>query len=218
MFLVNRYKKLLKENLKKFIIGWVMLAQGPLAMAFVFDTLAARYPNIISDYLVMFIAAWLIIVLFSFLSLTIWVTFKSHISGGDRIFMIMSAYVLIWMVFGNFYYFDGVVFNFMAKTSATMGNDAGILLSGLKDFWAFDPSTGGYTTVNRLENYVDSLYFSGVTISTVGYGDILPTTMLSKMFAVLESFCGQMITVVAVGLCFASATESIKSGNNLDDE
>jgi len=42
------------------------------------------------------------------------------------------------------------------------------------------------------------IYFSFVTISTLGYGDIVPATEESRMVAVLEAVCGQLFLVVLV--------------------
>jgi hypothetical protein len=45
----------------------------------------------------------------------------------------------------------------------------------------------------------DYVYFSFVTLTTVGYGDITPSTELAKRLAVVEAFVGQvfLITLVA---------------------
>ncbi|WP_232829373.1 potassium channel family protein [Tropicimonas sp. IMCC34043] len=54
---------------------------------------------------------------------------------------------------------------------------------------------------SRLEGWsaVDSLYFSAVTIATVGYGDLVPTTAAAKLFTVLY-------LVVGIGLFVALAS------------
>lgn len=48
-------------------------------------------------------------------------------------------------------------------------------------------------------NIIDALYFSGVTITTLGYGDISPEHWFSQFLAVFEVLCGFSLIVV----CFA---------------
>jgi voltage-gated potassium channel len=43
-----------------------------------------------------------------------------------------------------------------------------------------------------------SLYFSLVTITTVGYGDITPVTRVARAFANLEAVVGQLYLVILV--------------------
>lgn len=38
--------------------------------------------------------------------------------------------------------------------------------------------------------YLDSLYFSVVTLTTVGYGDLSPSTVAGKIFTILYIFVG----------------------------
>ena len=47
-------------------------------------------------------------------------------------------------------------------------------------------------------SWVDSFYFSSIAASTVGFGDITPTTDASKMFTVFYVFTG--ITIITVWL------------------
>jgi voltage-gated potassium channel Kch len=59
-----------------------------------------------------------------------------------------------------------------------------------------------FTGMNSLDGVVaggDYIYFSFVTLTTVGYGDITAATELAKRLAVVESFVGQvfLITLVA---------------------
>lgn len=48
----------------------------------------------------------------------------------------------------------------------------------------------------NLETIVDSLYFSGVTVATVGYGDIKPSHDFSKVFVLYEILVGLVLVVV----------------------
>jgi voltage-gated potassium channel len=50
-------------------------------------------------------------------------------------------------------------------------------------------STVGFMLVERL-SFLNAFYFTIVTIATVGYGDIAPTTQLGRMLAVLVIICG----------------------------
>jgi len=54
------------------------------------------------------------------------------------------------------------------------------------------PSVDGGTTRNALQ------YFSFVTITTLGYGDIQPVTPLARMVSVVEAVVGQLYLVILV--------------------
>ena len=43
-------------------------------------------------------------------------------------------------------------------------------------------------------NYIDSLYFTVVTITTIGYGDMYPVSVLGKIFTIIFPFLGIAIT------------------------
>lgn len=58
----------------------------------------------------------------------------------------------------------------------------------------------GTVTYHILEewSWVDSFYFSSVAVSTVGFGDLTPSTDASKLFTILYIFSG--ITIITVWL------------------
>lgn len=63
--------------------------------------------------------------------------------------------------------------------------------------------------------FLDALYFSVVTLSTIGYGDLVPTTDLGKMFTVIYIFIGvgvfaSFITLLAVNIGTYLASEGKK--------
>jgi voltage-gated potassium channel len=70
---------------------------------------------------------------------------------------------------------------------------------------------GAYTLRNgfdELETVVDAVYFTLVTASTVGYGDIHPTTEAARLFAVSLVVLGPTTVAVAVGSLFGPAIET----------
>lgn len=62
------------------------------------------------------------------------------------------------------------------------------------------PQTESFWNSGRApETVADSLYFSGVTITTLGYGDISPEHWWPQFLTVFEVFCGFILLIV----CFA---------------
>ena len=53
----------------------------------------------------------------------------------------------------------------------------------------------GTLTYHELEgwSYTDSMYFTSITLTTIGYGDLHPTTNTSKLFTVFFAFGGVAI-------------------------
>lgn len=49
-------------------------------------------------------------------------------------------------------------------------------------------------------NLIDSIYFSGVTITTLGYGDISSVHMIPKLLSVYEVLCGFTLIVVSFAI------------------
>ena len=57
---------------------------------------------------------------------------------------------------------------------------------------------------------LDFLYFSVITISTVGYGDILPNSTLVRMIVVSEVIIGQFIIIFFLSIVITGISKTIK--------
>ena len=66
---------------------------------------------------------------------------------------------------------------------------------------------GGATFYYFVEKwtYLDSVYFSTYTITTVGYGDIIPLSKINRFLAATESFLGMTINVALLGYVLSSS-------------
>lgn len=53
--------------------------------------------------------------------------------------------------------------------------------------------------------YIEYLYFSMITITTVGYGDIIPTSNSARLLTSMEILIGQVIIVIAIALVISNS-------------
>jgi voltage-gated potassium channel len=60
----------------------------------------------------------------------------------------------------------------------------------------------------------NALYWSFVTATTVGYGDLVPVKKRSKIISILISFIGIMFTGVIVAVTVTTASEAFKENVN----
>lgn len=65
-------------------------------------------------------------------------------------------------------------------------------------------------TLGEFDFYLKHIYFSFITITTIGYGDIYPLTSLGQFLVVLEVITGIILTNVILGLVISSGIFSSK--------
>jgi hypothetical protein len=94
---------------------------------------------------------------------------RPGVVDAERIFAALDAYLLAGLVLGVCYL-------------------------AVEQMWpgSFGPATGGEFDLDR------AVYFSFVTIATLGYGDIVPVSEPARGLAVLEAVGGQMYLAVLV--------------------
>lgn len=116
--------------------------------------------------------------------------FRAERPTPDGIFATVVAYLLIAMIFGQLY---GI--------ALVWNPDALHLAHPLQQM---SPQQRGG----------EILYFSVITMSTVGYGDVLPTSEVTRMLAAIQAVFGQfyvaVIVAVFVGMYAAHTQEEIR--------
>jgi len=96
-------------------------------------------------------------------------TLRAREVGAEHIYAALSAYLLTGLLFGVIHW-------------------------SVEDSWprSYTASTGAPLTVST------AIYFSFVTLATVGYGDVVPTGELSRGVAMVEALLGQFYLAVLV--------------------
>ena len=70
----------------------------------------------------------------------------------------------------------------------------------------FNPVTGAPT----FETFFDALYWATVTLTTVGYGDMIPITDMGRFISMLSSLFGVAIIALPSGVITASYLDELR--------
>lgn len=85
-----------------------------------------------------------------------------------------------------------------------------VFLTALVMFNA-EPHINPQTGVASFETFFDALYWATVTLTTVGYGDMIPVTDLGRFISMLSSLFGVAIIALPSGIITASYMEELRS-------
>lgn len=66
----------------------------------------------------------------------------------------------------------------------------------------------GIDTSGNATVYMDFVYFSSITLTSIGYGDISPVTYFAKLAVSIFGIAGQFYTVVLVGILISKFSNS----------
>ena len=71
----------------------------------------------------------------------------------------------------------------------------------------------------RLEGWppATTLYWSFITATTVGYGDIRPSGRLARVFAVIIALCGLILFGILVAIVVQATTEAVRLHADLSE-
>ena len=58
------------------------------------------------------------------------------------------------------------------------------------------------------KTYIDLVYFSSITLTSIGFGDITPNTHYTKLITAFFGIAGQFYSVVLVGILISKFTSN----------
>ena len=153
-----------------------------------------------------------------FLTLAIWVSFFSEFEILKQIFRSL-----------NFIFFIILVVSLIKQVSSTSTVTVRVIADSITGYlllgFAFSiivailsvKIPGAYNShfsvnleSNMLEPMQDNIYYTFMTFTTTGYGDIAPTHPISKSLAVLISVVGQLYVAVVIAMLVGKYASSIK--------
>ena len=77
----------------------------------------------------------------------------------------------------------------------------------------FNPENGTET----FANFFDALYWATVTLTTVGYGDMIPVTDIGRFISMVSSLFGVAIIALPSGVITASYLDEIRKGREKEE-
>ena len=100
--------------------------------------------------------------------------------------------------------------------------ERGVLLTvlGISVFYVFltalimfnvEPRVNPVTGNTNFENFFDALYWATVTLTTVGYGDMIPVTDVGRLVSMLSSLFGVAIIALPSGVITASYLDELRN-------
>ena len=68
------------------------------------------------------------------------------------------------------------------------------------------------------DNFIDALYWATVSLSTAGYGDIVPVTMLGKVITTISMLVGMLLIAIPAGIITAGYLEETRIDAEKEEE
>lgn len=118
--------------------------------------------------------------------------------GGGVAICLVSIFIMFRLILSEGTVTTGRIFAAL-DVYMMIGVVCGLLFNLIEEQWPGSFSVqGGFLPAGGKVQLGHTLYFSFVTLGTLGYGDILPVSGPARALAVMESIGGQMYLVVVV--------------------
>ena len=135
-----------------------------------------------------------------------WTAINSHELTSEKIKRLMLTYFYMLFAFAGIYlvlYFDSefnIVHQELSNISGTappLKPNAGTAFSGISlHFWPVVGLPIDWTALPFI--YLDMLYFSATTMTTLGFGDIVAKFPFVKLLVIIEAFCGNLLLILGM--------------------
>ena len=129
--------------------------------------------------------------------------------------LIVSHFLLLKYVFADFFLKKRAVVPsdiiVIFTTYITIAISFGLLYT-VVSLYSANPAFSNINMEQGLLNYYfKHIYFSFITIATVGYGDIVPLNIFARFLAIIEVLFGMFLTNVILGLVIGSGIFNFKT-------
>ena len=114
-------------------------------------------------------------------------------------------FLFIYFSFTTFYLFKDLMRSSRVTASMIIGAFAGYFMIGVMFFFVYGFLDRAYPdTINvdmtQEQGVNDMLYFSFITLTTIGYGDFSPTSELGQKIAILQGLVGQFYIAIIMAI------------------
>ena len=136
--------------------------------------------------------------------IAIWRRYKNYPDEEDFA-KVGYAMLFIYFSFITFFLFRDLLRSKEVTASMIIGAFAGYFMVGVMFFFIYAFLDTAYPdTINvdmeNLSGVEDMFYFSFITLTTIGYGDFSPTSVLGQKIAVLEGLMGQFYIAIVMAI------------------
>lgn len=116
-------------------------------------------------------------------------------ANADNIFAVISLVVFSILIINHFL-LNKVVLKYRITAAIAVYLIFGVLWARLYEIvYIFNPAS---FSLNETINSFSLIYFSFVTLMTLGYGDIVPLSIGARSLAILEGIVGQLYMVILI--------------------
>lgn len=152
------------------------------------------------------IGGFSILMTFRAILLMFWTAINTHTLTNEKIIRLILTYLFMLFSFAGIYlvaYFHSEIYLVRQEVSSLSGLSSATMMGKNLAFAGVDYrfwSTAGQTVqwTNMPFIYLDMVYFSTSTLTTLGFGDIVAKLPFVKILVILEALFGNLLLVMGV--------------------